>query len=170
MVHGQSQLNAVALLTGEVSAGSFLPAWMWGYGCGGEAGAECLWGFHGLPSCSAPEESGPCSPHSTLQLQVASSQCCGGRCALLFLNLSHSVSFLFRLRKSRKEKLCLNEGLVRAGEQPSLLLKWGENTTWLLLQTKQGWKWSVWLLEMVLVLGLTSQPLKSLKKFLPLLS
>lgn len=35
----------------------------------------------------------------------------------LFLNLSHSDSFLFLLRKSRKGNCCLNEGLVRSGEQ-----------------------------------------------------
>lgn len=66
-----------------------------------------------------------------------------------FLNLSHSGSFLFLLRKSRKGNCCLNEGLVRGGEQSSLLLQREENTTWLLLQTKQAgsslscyWKWS----------------------------
>lgn len=80
-----------------------------------------MWGFHGLPSCSAPEKSGPRSPHSTLQLQVAPSQWCGGECVLPFLNLSHSVSFLFCLRKSRKGKCFLNESLLRAGQQPPCL-------------------------------------------------
>lgn len=47
MAHGQSQLDAVALLTGAVSAGDFLPAQTQGYSHGGKGRSwvcgEFLW-------------------------------------------------------------------------------------------------------------------------------
>lgn len=145
MVHGQSQLNAVTLLRASCQP---VPV-----------------GFHGLPSCSAPEKSGPRSPHSTLQLQVAPSQCSGGECALPFLNLSHSVSFLFRLRKSCKGKCFSN------AEQDSIPCLFSGKKIPPGFCSKQNKVGKVCLVTgNGLILGLISQPLKSLKKFMPFLS
>lgn len=138
----------------------------------GKAGAMRAWGFRGRLSCSAspPGRVNPALPTASSGCRWLPASGVGASVRRPFLNLSHSGSFLFLLRKICKGNCCLNEGLVRGGEQSSLLLQREENTTWLLLQTKQGWKQFVWLLEMVSVLGLISQPLKSLEKFMALLS
>lgn len=89
-----------------------------------------------------------------------------------FLNLLVTLAPSSSPRGRLRQRAAAWIYLVRAGEQPLLFLQGGKNTTWLLLQTKQGWRRSVCLLEMgsVLGLGLISGPLKSLEKLMALLS
>lgn len=70
---GQSQLNAVALFTGAVSAGGFLPAQTRGYSHGGKGGSWAHVGFSWVPILLCHQGGEPCSPHSIIWLLVTSS-------------------------------------------------------------------------------------------------